>query len=112
MGVYLNPGNDKFRRIINSEIYIDKTGLILYTNKVLDTQQQNICVSRPRRFGKTLNMSMLNCFFSNKYMNRADLFEKFEIWTDEKYRKLQGTYPVINLSFADVKDDNFKNAKN
>lgn len=44
-------------------------------------------------------------------MNRADLFEKFEIWTDEKYRKLQGTYPVINLSFADVKDDNFKNAK-
>lgn len=45
-------------------------------------------------------------------MNRADLFEKFEIWTDEKYRKLQGTYPVINLSFADVKDDNFKNAKN
>lgn len=89
--------------------FIDKTNFI---KKWWEAGDEITLIARPRRFGKTLNMSMLNCFFSNKYMNRADLFEKFEIWTDEKYRKLQGTYPVINLSFADVKDDNFKNAKN
>ena len=89
--------------------YVDKTYFI---KQWWESQDDVTLITRPRRFGKTLNMSMLNCFFSNKYMNRADLFEKFEIWTDEKYRKLQGTYPVINLSFADVKDDNFKNAKN
>ena len=49
-------------------------------------------ITRPRRFGKTLNMSMLDCFFSNKYANRADLFEGLSIWQDETYRKLQGKY--------------------
>mgnify|MGYP000084385228 FL=1 len=51
MGVYLNPGNDKFYKAINSEIYVDKTELIQYTNRVFNTMQQNVCVSRPRRFG-------------------------------------------------------------
>ena len=50
MGVYLNPGNDKFYKAINSEIYVDKTELIQYTNRVFNTMQQNVCVSRPRRF--------------------------------------------------------------
>ena len=68
-------------------------------------------ITRPRRFGKTLNMSMLDCFFSNKYANRADLFEGLSIWQDEEYRKLQGTYPVIFLSFAAVKAGNLKDAK-
>lgn len=64
-------------------------------------------ITRPRRFGKTLNMSMMECFFSNKYAaDRADLFEGLSIWEEEKYRKLQGTYPVIFLSFAAVKADN------
>ena len=68
-------------------------------------------ITRPRRFGKTLNMSMLDCFFSNKYANRADLFEGLSILQDETYRKLQGTYPVIFLSFAAVKAGNLEDAK-
>ena len=68
-------------------------------------------ITRPRRFGKTLNMSMLECFFSNKYANRADLFAGPSIWEEEKYQKLQGTYPVIFLSFASVKARNLKEAK-
>lgn len=68
-------------------------------------------ITRPRRFGKTLNMSMLDCFFSNKYANRADLFEGLSIWQDKTYRKLQGTYPVIFLSFAAVKAGNLEDAK-
>lgn len=52
MGVYLNPGNDKFYKAINSEIYVDKTGLIQYTNRVFNTMQQNVCVSRPQAFWK------------------------------------------------------------
>ena len=68
-------------------------------------------ITRPRRFGKTLNMSMLDCFFSNKFENRADLFEGLSIWQDETYRKLQGTYPVIFLSFAAVKAGNLEDAK-
>ena len=54
MGNYLNPGNEKFRRMIQSEIYVDKTGMIKYTNSVLDTAQNYVCVSRPRRFGKSM----------------------------------------------------------
>ena len=103
-------GKQNYESLIMSDcFYVDKTYFI---KQWWESQDDVTLITRPRRFGKTLNMSMLNCFFSNKYMNRADLFEKFEIWTDEKNRKLQGTYPVINLSFADVKDDNFKNAKN
>lgn len=103
-------GKQNYESLIMSDcFYVDKTYFI---KQWWESQDDVTLITRPRRFGKTLNMSMLNYFFSNKYMNRADLFEKFEIWTDEKYRKLQGTYPVINLSFADVKDDNFKNAKN
>jgi len=67
-------------------------------------------ITRPRRFGKTLNMDMLNCFFSTEYSGRADLFEGMKIWEDEKYRELQGRYPVIYLSFAGIKDGSFNNA--
>ena len=65
-------------------------------------------ITRPRRFGKTLNMSMLEHFFSVKYADRGDLFEGLYIWEEEKYRKLQGTYPVFSLSFANVKEKDFK----
>ena len=68
-------------------------------------------IIRPRRFGKTLNMSMLDCFFSNKYAARGDLFEGLGVWKEEKYRELQGTYPVIFLSFAAVKADQLSEAK-
>ena len=64
-------------------------------------------IARPRRFGKTLNMSMLEKFFSLKYADRGDLFEGLSIWKEEKYRELQGTYPVIALSFANVKETTY-----
>nr|MDE6567069.1 ATP-binding protein [Lachnospiraceae bacterium] len=64
-------------------------------------------ITRPRRFGKTLNMSMLECFWSLKYQGRNDLFEGLNIWKEDKYRNLQGSYPVISLSFASVKEDNY-----
>lgn len=54
MGIYLNPGNDGFMEAVRSEIYVDKTGLIGYTNKYLMTREKYICVSRPRRFGKSI----------------------------------------------------------
>ena len=111
MGVYLNPKNHQFQKICNSEIYVDKTKLITLTNRILNTQQNCICISRPRRFGKTLNMSMLENFFSMDYAGRGDLFEGLSIWEEEKYRTLQGTYPVISLSFARITEDNFEKTK-
>ena len=64
MGSYFNPGNEKFSRAINSAIYVDKTELIGYTNKVFNTMQQKICVSRPRRFGKSMAADMLTAYYS------------------------------------------------
>ncbi len=101
-----NQGFDDIRE--NKYFYIDKTGLI---KEWWSSGDAVTLINRPRRFGKTLNMSMLNCFFSNQYANRGDLFEGLSVWEDEKYRQLQGTYPVIFLSFADVKADNIEAAK-
>ena len=101
-----NQGFDDIRE--NKYFYIDKTGLI---KEWWSSGDAVTLITRPRRFGKTLNMSMLNCFFSNRYANRGDLFEGLSVWEDEKYRQLQGTYPVIFLSFADVKADNIEAAK-
>ena len=64
MGIYLNPDNKDFQRALNSEIYIDKSELISYTNKVMNTEQQFICVSRPRRFGKSMAANMLTAYYS------------------------------------------------
>ena len=91
----------------NNSFYVDKTHLI---SEWWESYDDITLITRPRRFGKTLNMSMLNCFFSNKYAKREDLFEGLSIWGEEKYRKIQGTYPVIFLSFADVKQTNYKDA--
>lgn len=63
MGIYLNPGNEGFQNAIHSEIYVDKTGLIAYTNAVLNTEQKYICVSRPRRFGKSMAANMLAAYY-------------------------------------------------
>ena len=87
--------------------YVDKTMII---KELLDNWAEVNLFTRPRRFGKTLNMSMLNCFFSRQYAERGDLFEGLSIWEEEKYRKLQGEYPVISLSFADVKQTNYIDA--
>ena len=64
MGSYLNPGKEVFDKIVNSEIYVDKTGLLNYTNKVINTMQGYLCVSRPRRFGKSVAAYMLTAYYS------------------------------------------------
>lgn len=89
--------------IKNNYFYIDKTDFIKEWWEGGDTVT---LITRPRRFGKTLNMSMLEHFFSNKYKGQGALFKELFIWKDGKYRNLQGTYPVISLSFANVKEKN------
>lgn len=88
--------------------YIDKTAFI---KEWWESGDSVTLITRPRRFGKTLNMSMLECFFSVKYADRGDLFQHFYIWQDLKYRQIQGTYPVISLSFANVKERDYKTAR-
>ena len=101
MAKVISIGNQSFESIREKDnFYIDKTNFI---REWWDNDDTVTLITRPRRFGKTLNMSMLECFFSNEYKDRGDLFEGLEIWNDEKYRKLQGTYPVIFLSFAGIK---------
>ena len=75
-----------------NSFYIDKSDFIREWWESADVMT---LITRPRRFGKTLNMSMVNCFFSNQYAGRSALFEGLSVWKEEKYRKLQGTYPVI-----------------
>ena len=98
-------GYQDFAQLITNEIfYVDKTAFIKewWENKDMVT-----LITRPRRFGKTLNLSMLEQFFSVEYAGRGDLFEGLAIWEEEKYRRMQGTCPVIALSFADVKETTF-----
>lgn len=97
---------DKLRQA--GYFYIDKTDFI---REWWESGDDVTLITRPRRFGKTLNMSMLEAFFSVEYKNRGDLFEGLSIWQDEKYRAMQGTYPVIFLSFAEIKENNFESAK-
>ena len=102
-------GEQDFARIVTEDMfYIDKTRFI---KEWWESQDSVTLITRPRRFGKTLNLNMLNYFFSNRYQNRNDLFENLSIWQEEKYRKLQGTYPVINLSFANIKEETFEGTK-
>lgn len=104
----ISIGNQKFDNIRENDcFYVDKTAFI---KEWWDSKDIVTLITRPRRFGKTLNMSMLNCFFSNQYAGRSDLFDDLYIWKNEEYRKLQGKYPVIFLSFADVKQNNYVDA--
>ena len=88
--------------------YVDKTMLI---KEWWESRDSVTLINRPRRFGKTLNMSMLEYFFSVKHAGKGELFEGLAIWEEEEYRQLQGTYPVISLSFARVKESNLENTK-
>ena len=109
MGYKISIGNQGFDNIREKKyFYIDKTAFI---KEWWESGDNVTLITRPRRFGKTLNMSMLNCFFSNRYAGRSDLFEGLSVWEDEKYRQLQGKYPVIFISFADVKANNIQDAK-
>lgn len=102
-------GRQDFEKIrVNNNFYVDKTDFI---RQWWEASDDVTLIARPRRFGKTLNMSMLEQFFSVKYAGRSDLFEGLCIWQDEKYRRIQGTYPVISLSFADVKESSYQDTR-
>ena len=108
MSKVISIGNQSFESIRTEDrFYIDKT---LFIKEWWEMADSVTLITRPRRFGKTLNMDMIRCFFSNEYRNRGSLFEGLDIWKEEKYRKLQGTYPVIFLSFAEIKQNNYNDA--
>ena len=100
MGIYLNPENVDFQKSLNSEIYIDKTELISYTNKKLNTEQGYICVSRPRRFGKSMAANMLTAYYSRGCDSR-ELFQGLKIATHPNFEKHLNQYNVIHLNMRD-----------
>ena len=94
MGSYLNPGSKGFQESLNSEIYVDKTGLIEKTNAVLDTRQKFLCVSRPRRFGKSMAANMLSAYYSRE-CDSEKLFEGLEISKGSGFKKHLNQYDTI-----------------
>ncbi|MBO5371858.1 MAG: AAA family ATPase [Lachnospiraceae bacterium] len=106
MGRTVGIGIQDFNKVIEGNyFYVDKTSFI---KEWWESGDDVTLITRPRRFGKTLNMSMLNRFFSVEFAGKGEIFEGLSIWTEEKYKALQGTYPVINLSFAGIKETNFE----
>lgn len=97
MGVYLNPGNDLFEEAVRAEIYVDKTELIKCTNKYIKTPQKFICVSRPRRFGKSMAAYMLAAYYG-KDCDSAELFAPYAIAKEQDYKKYLNQYHVIMLN--------------
>ncbi|MGN1167889.1 MAG: AAA family ATPase [Lachnospiraceae bacterium] len=100
MGIYLNPTNEKFQRSLNSEIYVDKSELIGYTNSVLGTNQQYLCVSRPRRFGKSMALDMLAAYYG-RFNDSNRQFEKLKISQKEGYRRHLNQYNVISINMQE-----------
>ena len=110
----VNIGEQRFNKLIEeNKFYIDKTDFI---REWWENGSTVTLITRPRRFGKTLNMSMLECFFSRKYEGRGDLFEGLSIFgrdsDKEKYRNLQGSFPVIFLTFANIKAEKYSEMEN
>ena len=102
-------GIQDFAKLIEGKyFYIDKTSFI---KEWWESGDDVTIITRPRRFGKTLNMNMINRFFSVEYAGQGELFEGLSIWNEDAYRELQGTYPVINLSFASIKETNYQTTR-
>ena len=100
MGIYLNPDNMGFRQAINSKIYVDKTGLIKHTNSIIYTEQKYICVSRPRRFGKSMAANMLAAYYGRGEDSR-EMFSGLKISETEGFEKHLNKYNVIRLNMAE-----------
>ncbi len=100
MGIYLNPGNTEFQRALNSEIYVDKSLLIEYTNRIINTNMQNICVSRPRRFGKSTDARMIAAYYDQS-CDSSKLFKDLKIAKSKEYQKHLNKYNVILLNMQD-----------
>ena len=105
MGKKVGIGHQDFEVIRTENVfYVDKTNFI---REWWESGDSVTMITRPRRFGKTLNISMLEKFFSVCYAGRGDLFQGLAVWEEEKYRKLQGAYPVISISFVSIKEKDF-----
>ena len=99
MGIYLNPGNGMFQESLDSEIYVDKSGLIAYANRVLKTRDKYLCVSRPRRFGKTMALDMLAAYYGRGCDSRAQ-FEGLAIAADPGFGDHLNRYDVVKLTMT------------
>ena len=98
-------GRQDFEKVVTRNIfYVDKT---MFIKEWWDNEDDVTLITRPRRFGKTLNMSMVEQFFSVDYAEKGYMFEKLAVWQDEDIRARQGTYPVISFSFANVKETDY-----
>lgn len=105
MGIYVNRGNASFSRARKSQIYVDKSGLLEYTNSVLGTEQCYICVSRPRRFGKTMAAGMLAAYYGKECDSRT-LFADLKIAESADYEEHLNKYDVIHFDIADLRFEN------
>ena len=101
MGIYLNPDSSRFEEAVNSDIYIDKTGLLNYTNSVLHTMQKYICISRPRRFGKSIAANMLAAYYS-RGCDARELFSQFEIAESDTFEKHLNQYNTIFVNMQEM----------
>ena len=100
MGLYLNPGNDSFQQAINNPIYVDKSLLINYTNQLIGTGDNKLCVSRPRRFGKSTDANMLVAYYS-KGCDSHDIFDSLKISQTDHYLKHLNQHHVIHINMQD-----------
>lgn len=105
VGIYLNPKKRAFQKALNSQIYVDKSELIAYTNQVLNSEQQYICVSRPRRFGKSMAANMLAAYYGRSADSREE-FEHLKIGKEASFRKYLNRYNVIFLNMQEFLSDN------
>ena len=96
MGIYVNPGNESFTSAVNSKIYVDKSGMLEYFNEVLGTEQRWICISRPRRFGKSITAGMLTAYY-DRSCDATELFQNLKIAQNTDYKTYMNQYDVIHL---------------
>ena len=100
MGIYFNPVGSKFEEAVNSDIYVDKTGLLNYTNSVLHTMQKYLCISRPRRFGKSMAANMLSAYYS-RGCDEKTLFSQFEIARSDDFTEHLNRYNTISVNMQE-----------
>lgn len=100
MGIYLNPRNDSFQQALNNKIYVDKSLLIQYTNQLINTADNKICVTRPRRFGKSTDANMLVAYYS-KGCNSSKIFDNLKISQTEQYNVHLNNHNVFHLNMQD-----------
>lgn len=105
MGIFLNRGTEEFQRMLNSTIYVDKTDMIDFFNGVINTEQSYICVSRPRRFGKSITANMIAAYYE-KGSDSTALFEGKKLSGIDGWKKEMNQYDVIRLDMADLVSSN------